>query len=121
MMDKDKQREILRLEKRNHLLWRDQNVVEDRINDFKDSLSDNPTDEELDKLSELEEEYELKHKIYSDSFSELYELKKGNKKFDLVNIFQIIVMIIGLSLIFYINYPSSDCDCVTQQELVVEE
>ena len=82
-MDRDKIREILRLERRCNLLYKERNDIKYEIRDFKNSLSDNPTDEEIDKLCDLEEEYELRDQRWNDANIEFYNLKglkEGKKK-----------------------------------------
>ena len=83
MMDRDKIREILRLETIIDSTYKEMGDLQCKIMDFKSSLSENPTDEELDKFIELENKYDLRERMFLDKrkeLKELKELKEGKKK-----------------------------------------
>ena len=78
-----KENQFLRLEKENPVIYKKKQDLYHNIKEFKHSLSDNPTDEELDKLIQLEDEYEILNKKWhdnNDKCMELYEIL--NKKWE---------------------------------------
>ena len=75
-MDKEKRKQLLRLEKENRAIDKKKWTLFYDIQDFKDSLSDNPTDEELDKLVQLEEEHEALDKKWEDTYDKCIKLKE---------------------------------------------
>ena len=76
LLEIEKIKQFLRLERENKVIYKKKCNLYYNLQRFKDSLSDNPTDEELDKLVQLEEEYEILDKKWCYNHRKCRELKE---------------------------------------------